>query len=162
SIISAAAFLAAAAPVAQASKAYVHNKCDFPVHVWSVDTDKAPGDSTQIESGGDYNEECRSPEAGGVSIKINKEDQLAGQIAQFEYTVGGEMAGHLWYDLSFVDCQNDDCPWMKYPMYMNSGEGCPEVKCAAHEVCAGAYNKWNDDWASRSCPEGADIHLYLC
>lgn len=161
SFVSAAALLAAA-PAALASKAYVHNQCTFPVYIWSVDSDSAPGASQQIAAGGEYSEECRRPNVGGVSIKIHQEDNLNAQLAQFEYTVGGAMEGHLWYDLSFVDCQDDSCPWKKYAMYMNSEEGCPTVKCDAGVVCAGAYNLWNDDWASRSCPEGADIHLWLC
>lgn len=155
----AAAALLALTPVVRAASAIVHNKCNFDVYLWSVDADTNPQKPTILASGGSYSEKYRTPSQGGVSIKLSNSTSIGGPITQFEYT----LAGNIWYDLSNVNCRTPSCPFENYGMYMESGDGCPKVSCAAGDgLCSGVYNKPDDDQASLCCKAEADIVAYLC
>lgn len=152
------AALVAAPAFANPGKAYIHNLCDFDVHLWSVDADGS-SDPIVVKAGESYNEAIRRPSIGGVSFKLSNDDSCADPITQLEYTI----TDMLWYDISNVNCNGTECPFCEYGMYMESGRDCPTRSCAPGAApCPGAYTLYNDDWNSLACGLANDLTLYLC
>ena len=156
----AAAALAIAAPLVEAANAIVYNKCKFPVYLWSVSSDRAPGAPVVLAANsGKYSEAYQTPSKGGVSIKIATSGNVGGPISQFEYTLDSK----IWYDISNINCKGTACPFQPFGMYLHSGSGCPTVSCPGGEpLCSGAYNNPDDNWASLACNAQADTTVFLC
>jgi hypothetical protein len=105
--------------------------------------------------------------SGGSSIKIAK-DQSFGKILQFEYTVATDA---FYWDLSDLDGAAASVTGSPFadqnvkvsPTGNGSGQNsCTQLKCPANQVCAGAYQKWDDN-DTRSCPlETGIMWLDLC
>lgn len=150
--------LAANPVIAEPGKTWIHNHCDFDVHLWSVDADGS-SDPFLLKKGNKFNETIRSPSVGGVSLKLSSDDNCADPITQLEYTITDK----LWYDISNVNCEGNDCPFSKDGLYMESGADCPTRACTPGEIpCRGAYTKFNDDWNSLACAQSSDLVLHLC
>jgi hypothetical protein len=153
------AALSIVAPVAAVGNALVYNLCAFDVSLWSVSADTKELTENVIKPGGNYSEAYQIPSVGGVSLKISDTDSVAGPITQFEYTLDGL----IWYDISNVNCDGEQCPFEKYGMYLHGGKDCPTRSCLGGEVtCKGAYTISTDNWNTLSCDATDDISLYLC
>lgn len=157
----ASAAILAITPVVQAAQAKIYNKCSFKVYLWSVTVDHSSNMIT-LWPADVYDETYQIPSRGGVSLKLSLTETIAGStpITQFEYTLAG---GKIWYDISNINCVTSSCLFQPYGLYMESGLCCPTRSCIAGEpICAGAYNKSDDDENALSCDGNSDISLYLC
>ncbi|CAI6338339.1 unnamed protein product [Periconia digitata] len=92
---------------ALAGTAYLENNCAYPVWVLG----SYSGTVTKIAAGGKYTEGLKPnfPASIKISKRVQKKDEFAEEITQFEYKVDD----YLWYDTSFIDCADTNintCP----------------------------------------------------
>jgi hypothetical protein len=163
-ILATLAALSAAIATAQAGSAYVYNHCKEVVYLWAVDTERIPGSPVKISPGGSWSETYRTPQSGGVSIKLSKEANVYGKITQFEYTLTGGQWNQIWYDGSDIDCITSKCPFAEDNLFLGASvPSCPQRYCAAADPkCTGFYNKPDDDFATLACEPTADTFMHLC
>lgn len=152
------AALAALVPSAFAGSAHVKNQCDHDVYAQSI-ADSADADLVTISPGGSYSEEFQvNANGGGISIKLSdSEDQK--DVSQFEYTLS-DSDNKVFYDLSNID---------GYPFkdggvsIIPSDDSCPKILCEGGVAkCKEAYNKPDDDHATKGCSSDTDLELVLC
>ena len=157
-------------------RARVVNRCPYDVYVWTVDSDNAYDckfdEPVLLGTGDAYAENFRPTNIGAVSIKVSKDDVCSdGHITQLEYNYKPSVN---FIDISFVNCQEGDCPGRQDGYYMVSGnhdgqfesaennEHCPI--CSAHDQesadkCAYVLP---DDRQTKSCSKEANLDFYLC
>jgi hypothetical protein len=169
--------------------ARVHNRCDYPVYLWSVKKDMGCSAAAMktLKPGESYSEVYRDDHSDvGVSIKISKTQQCKGNdITQLEYHINhaSELYHHNYLDVSFVDCIGETCPG-RDGFYLKSGNNgderlatqgedkaiCPIISCDSLESCGNpraadnlydVYINW-DDRATKTCEPAADTDFYLC
>lgn len=108
----------AASSAASVGHAVVHNRCHFPVYIWSVGG--AIGSAVTTGPNGRYVETFRhDPKSGGIAIKITTvRDGLrkSAPLTIFAYNLAGD--GKVWYDLS--DIFGD--PFKGYPVVLSPAE----------------------------------------
>lgn len=164
--------------------ARVVNRCPYTVYAWSVATgsryDCDLGKPAVIPPGGVYQENYRTPANGGISIKLTKDSQCKhGSITQLEYHLETNSAGGLYnfnsLDVSYVDCQNNDCPTRQEGYYLQSGnEGgkyatagadkaiCPILSCTDKASCDKCSYVDPNDIQTKTCDNGANLYFYMC
>ena len=105
------------------------------------------------------------PRAGGVSLKLSTQDNKASNITQFEYTVGPQYGGFIWYDGSNIDCSPGSCPFDQDGVYLAGNL----VTCASRTCvpdageCTGFYlHPTDDEAAMMACPWSANVTMSLC
>ncbi|KAF2746357.1 hypothetical protein M011DRAFT_478337 [Sporormia fimetaria CBS 119925] len=172
-------------------KARVHNRCPYPVYLWSVH--KGDGcdqaEMTTLKTGESYEETYRDDrDAIGVSIKISKDKRCKGDttndprgdyqdITQLEYHINhAHKDFHFnFLDVSFVDCLNESCPG-RDKFFLKSGNNgdprlatagidkavCPQLRCSSKEECATMAYILPDDVQTKSCEPAADMDFYMC
>ncbi|KAH7121185.1 hypothetical protein B0J11DRAFT_59236 [Dendryphion nanum] len=160
------------------------NTCDYPVYLWSIFDEQGCGakDAVTLKSGDFYWEAYRKDAqvktARAVSIKLSKKDVCKpGDITQVEYRQDFYNPGFnfLFTDISFVDCEGEDCPGRdKYSWYVGTKAQKAQkatdpawciynFDCHDKVTCGkNSYVKWNDDWATHSCDVDADQDFYIC
>lgn len=169
--------------------ARVHNRCPYPVYLWSVKKDEqgcADSDMTVLKPGEMYSEKYRDEYDNiGVSIKISKSNRCKGllsaneniDITQLEYFINHASPDfHFnFLDVSFVDCLGEDCPG-RDKFYLKSGNNgdarlatagadravCPILKCSSKEECATMAYILPDDVQTKTCEPAADMDFYMC
>jgi len=167
-------------------RARIINRCDYAIYAWSVDSDDTSNDCgfqppAIIKPGGIYQENYRKSAVGGVSIKLAKEEDCLsqGSITQLEYHIEENSDGHKYdfnsLDVSYVDCQNEDCPTRQEGYYLVSGNHdgkfetagsdgaiCPIISCSNAAECGPhSYINW-DDVATKTCDNSANLDFYMC
>lgn len=168
--------------------ARVHNRCPYPVYLWSVKKDEGcdASDMTMLKPGESYSEQYRDDrDEIGVSIKISKSNRCKGLIAaneniditQLEYHINhADKDFHFnFLDVSFVDCLGEDCPG-RDKFYLKSGNNgdvrlatagldkavCPILSCSSKEECATMAYILPDDVQTKTCEPAADMDFYMC
>lgn len=166
--------------------ARVHNKCDYPVYLWSVKKDQGceSGSMKTLKPGESYSEKYRDDyDETGVSIKISKSTKCKGtyhdeiDITQLEYHINHDNPDFLYnfLDVSFVDCLSGTCPG-RDKFYLKSGNNgdvrlatagadkaiCPILSCSNADECATMAYILPDDVQTKSCEPAADMDFYLC
>jgi hypothetical protein len=168
--------------------ARVHNRCPYPVYLWSVEKDQGcdKGVMKTLNTGESYEEKYRDDfDSIGVSIKISKTEQCKGTLAtgeniditQLEYHINHDNPNFLYnfLDVSFVDCLGGDCPG-RDKFYLKSGNNgdprlatagadkaiCPILSCNSKELCSTMAYVLPDDVQTKSCEPAADTDFYLC
>lgn len=163
--------------------ARIINRCDYPVHLWSVE--KGLGCPTDgmvtLNKGESYAENYAEPAPGqktGVSIKISKTQQCKGNdITQLEYFLNKEGDPRYYgnfLDVSYVDCLGGDCPTRNEGYYLIVGNQtgsnkasadntvCPILSCNDPISCAKLSYILPDDIATKSCDLESSMTYYLC
>ncbi|EAS36563.3 GPI anchored cell wall protein [Coccidioides immitis RS] len=133
----------------------IENQCADDVYLWS--TAEKASEMKTFHSGEKYTEQYRlNKNGGGISIKMSLDKSMK-DISQIEYTLDGQK---VWYDLSNID---------GYPFkdggvsIAPSDSSCPKVYCAAGDAkCKEAYNKSDDNDATKACASTADLQVQLC
>jgi hypothetical protein len=168
--------------------ARVHNRCDYPLYLWSVKKDQGceEGNMKVLQKGESYSEKYRDDQDHiGVSIKISKTNRCKGLIAageeiditQLEYHINHDNPDFMFnfLDVSFVDCLGKNCPG-RNKFYLKSGNNgdarlatagadkaiCPILKCSSEEECATMAYILPDDVQTKSCEPAADMDFYVC
>ncbi|KAI1951599.1 hypothetical protein LOZ12_000717 [Ophidiomyces ophidiicola] len=155
-LVAIVAALAGFLPTAIAGSAKIDNQCSDDVYLWSI-ADSAHVEMKKLGSGESYSEKYReNGNGGGISMKLSL-DESQKEVSQFEYTLSKPK---VFYDLSNID---------GYPFkdggvsIIPSNSECPKVICSAGDgKCAEAYNKPDDDHATKGCPDSTDLHVILC
>ncbi|ORY09529.1 hypothetical protein BCR34DRAFT_602788 [Clohesyomyces aquaticus] len=161
--------------------ARVHNRCSYPVHVWSVLKGQGcPADDGAIIEPGQFYQENYRPAVNGIgtSIKISKTSQCKGNggITQLEYYIETEKPGfnYNYFDVSWVDCTTGDCPSGTEGFYLKSGnvngqfkadsnnEICPIISCSDRASCSKFAYIDAYDRQTKSCDPKANIDFYMC
>ncbi|PGH02920.1 hypothetical protein GX51_04376 [Blastomyces parvus] len=155
--VAAVAAFATLVPSVLAGNAIVRNNCPFPVYLQSVgNTGNVPEHT--IQSGGVFQEQYReNPNGGGISLKISNKPSGA-QITQFEYTLAGPK---VFYDVSNIN----GYPFVDYGLSLASTThaGCPAINCPPGvKLCHDAYNKPDDNHATKACASASDLTMTLC
>ena len=152
--------------VAATPSATVNNNCDHPVYLWAVSDSQGPCQT--LKPGESWSQEYQiNPNGGGSSIKISPKDDASSEITQFEYTyTPGSAYGGIFYDISningepFQDVLTELVPELNGASNTSS---CSTVQCPKNQAqCVGAYNWWNDDQATHSCPDGTSLTFNVC
>ena len=165
------------------SQAYarVINRCDYPVHLWSVlKGTGCPSDGmVTLDKGETYSENYdQGGTTGdvGVSIKISKtEDCKGSDIVQLEYFMqrSGEYTGN-YLDVSYVDCLGGKCPTKSEGFYLVAGNQtgsvtassantwCPILSCDDAESCAKIAYILPDDTQTKTCATDQSMDFYMC
>ncbi|PSN69258.1 hypothetical protein BS50DRAFT_336972 [Corynespora cassiicola Philippines] len=161
-------------------KVRIFNRCDYPVHLWSVL--KGMGcpseEGVELKKGDFYQENFRPAVNGiGTSIKISKTKQCKGvDCVQLEYypEVSNPAFAYNYLDVSYVDCLGGDCPTKTEGYYLKSGnqdgkfkansvnEICPILSCSNADECATMSYILPDDRQTKSCDLDADLDFYMC
>lgn len=166
------------------SKPYARiiNRCDYPVHLWSVlKGDGCPDDGmVTLNKGEVYSENYDQPtDSTGVSIKISKTKQCKGNdIVQLEYFLerqqGNEEYWGNYLDVSYVDCLNNDCPTKHEGYYLVAGNQtgkakasaentwCPILSCDDAASCAKCSYILPDDVQTKVCDLESSMDFYMC
>jgi hypothetical protein len=167
--------------------ARIHNKCKYPVYLWSVLKDQGCDDGVmeKLEPGGTWSEKYRDDKSEvGVSVKISKTTKCKGNLAsgeqiditQLEYYINHAPGFNFnFLDVSFVDCGGNNCPGRdKFclksgnngdPRLAIAGETkaiCPILSCKSVEECSTMAYVLPDDVQTKSCEPAADMDFYLC
>jgi hypothetical protein len=166
--------------------ARIVNRCDYPVNIWSVLKGNGcpTGNMVTLKTGESYNENyilaSKSDGKTGVSIKISKTEECKGNdITQLEYfldDVNRDEQFRLNYlDVSYVDCQDEDCPAMKEGYYLRVGNKaaraekvtmdnswCPIQSCDDPASCGLISYILPDDVRTKTCDFYSNMELYLC
>jgi len=163
--------------------ARIVNRCDYPVHLWSVEKGLGcPADGmVTLKKGEAYAENYAEPAPGqktGVSIKISKTEQCKGNdITQLEYFLNKEGDPRYYgnyLDVSYVDCLGNDCPTKNEGYYLVVGDQtgsnkasadntvCPILSCHDAASCAKLSYILPDDIATKSCDLTSSMTYYLC
>lgn len=156
-LVAVVAALASALPVIAKGTAVIENKCADDVYLWSI-ADSAHEEMKTLKTGDKHTEEFRiNKNGGGISIKLSL-DKDHKSISQFEYTVSDD--GKVFYDLSNID----GYPFKDGGVSITpSDDSCPKVVCAAGDgKCKEAYNKPDDDHATKGCSKDTDLRVVLC
>jgi len=139
-------------------KANIQNNCEDDAYIWSI-AHCAAEDMVTLKPGESYSEDYRTNEnGGGISLKISlNKDQK--EVSQFEYTIS-ETEHKVYYDLSNID----GYPFKDGGISITpSDDSCPKVDCKPGvEKCEEAYNKPDDDHATKGCSLGTDLDFVLC
>jgi hypothetical protein len=165
--------------------ARVINRCDYPVHIWSVWKNLGCDLSAMVtlKPGEIYSENLRWPKDGdqGVSIKISKTEQCKGNdITQLEYFMENRtiVAAPLrvnYLDVSYVDCLDGDCPTKKEGFYLQVGNSvartaritsdnswCPILSCSDAKSCAKMAYILPNDVQTKTCDHNSSMDFYMC
>ncbi|KIV98888.1 uncharacterized protein PV09_09378 [Verruconis gallopava] len=145
--------------------ATVVNYCLNIVYLWAVDQDRNPQIPIELQPGYAYMEQYYFPLEGGVSLKLNTENDIAGNITQFEYTVDYQYGGFIWYDGSNVNCSPGSCPFDQNGTHLAGNlVTCGSRTCTPNTVnCTGYYLYPTDDKAAMmGCPWSANVTMLLC
>jgi hypothetical protein len=162
--------------------ARIINRCDYDVHLWSVyKGDGCPDDGmVTLKSGETYSENYPDSTDGktGVSIKISKTQQCKGNdITQLEYfrqTDGNEDYRFNYLDVSYVDCEGEDCPARKDGYYLVAGDQsgvnvasaantfCPILSCHDAASCDKISYVLPDDVQTKTCHLNQSMDFYMC
>ncbi|KAF2475631.1 uncharacterized protein BDR25DRAFT_86945 [Lindgomyces ingoldianus] len=160
--------------------ARVHNRCSYPVHIWSVLKGQGcpSGEGAVLEPGQFYQENYRpAVNQAGTSIKISKTSQCSGvDITQLEYYIETSNPGYNYnyLDVSYVDCGGEKCPTRQEGFYLKSGnvdgkflatgnnEICPILSCDSPSSCAKVAYIHPDDRQTKSCDPQANLDFYMC
>lgn len=163
--------------------ARIVNRCDYPVHLWSVFKGTGcPSDGmVTLKTGESYAENYHQPTAGeksGVSIKISKTEQCKGNdIVQLEYFLNKEGDPRFfgnYLDVSYVDCLDNDCPTKNEGYYLVAGSQtgsskasagntwCPILSCNDAASCAKLSYILPDDIATKTCDLDSSMTYYMC
>ncbi|KAF2180516.1 hypothetical protein K469DRAFT_591765 [Zopfia rhizophila CBS 207.26] len=160
--------------------ARIHNRCPYPVHVWSVVKGQGcpSDDGATLETGQVYQENYRPAVNGvGTSIKVSKTSKCKDDIAQLEYYIETGQPGYNYnyLDVSYVDCAGGKCPTREEGFYLKSGntadgkfkantlnEICPILSCNDKESCAKVAYIRPDDRQTKSCSPEANLDWYMC
>lgn len=160
------------------------NRCPYPVYVWHVMKGQGcPLDAAVVLKTGDsYRERYPTQaqlggSAAGVSVKISKESQCKGSgITQLEYFLqfDGDYKGN-YLDVSYVDCEDGQCPTRQEGFYMQAGDQtnpkataaqdnhwCPVLKCSDSASCSKLAYVLPDDVQTKTCNVDSNIDFYLC
>lgn len=157
--------------------ARVVNRCNYPVHLWSVyHVTGCPVDQMiTLQTGESYTENYQNQTDGvGISIKISKDKECnQGHITQLEYLKNGY--GDVNYiDVSYVDCGGLDCPTRQDGYYLVAGSQTgvqkastdnsinPVLSCHNQESCDKISYVMPDDRQTRSCLLEASMDFYMC
>lgn len=162
--------------------ARIVNRCDYPVHIWSVlktiGCDSAG--MVTLKKGEVYTENLyTSTESTGVSIKISKTQQCKGNdITQLEYHLNQEPGKEAWWnnylDVSYVDCLSDDCPTRQEGYYFVAGNQtgpakasadntwCPILACHDVVSCSKLSYVLPDDVQTKTCDVHSNMDFYMC
>lgn len=145
------AALAAFAPFAQAvGQAFVKNKCDHDVFLWSVGGSVGP--EVKIEPGNSYAEEYRrDPTSGGIALKITTvDDGLYAGAPQttFAYNLDNDK---IWYDLS----NTFGAPFEGKPLRIQPSD----TNCAVIDWPNGISPGGSQ---TRVCQANSDLTMTLC
>ncbi|KAJ5981008.1 hypothetical protein N7481_008306 [Penicillium waksmanii] len=149
------ASLAALTPMVSAlGSAVVHNKCDFPVYLWSVDS-SISDTMTLVASEGGYSEVYRSDDTtGGIALKMTlEEDGLTTSKPQtiFSYALNDDES-KIFYDLS--DVFGD--PFTGHTLSVTPSEDSCEGICWNGGISASYVSN------TEACTQDADVTLTLC
>ncbi|KAG9191875.1 hypothetical protein G6011_10609 [Alternaria panax] len=162
--------------------ARVINRCDYDVHLWSVyKGGGCPDDGmVTLKTGETYSENYADSTDGktGVSIKISKTQQCKGNdITQLEYfreTNGNEAYQYNYLDVSYVDCEGEDCPARKEGYYLVAGDQsgvnvasasntfCPILSCHDAASCDKMSYVLPDDVQTKTCHLNQSMDFYMC
>jgi hypothetical protein len=157
--------------------ARVVNRCNYPVHLWSVyHVTGCPIDQMiTLQTGESYTENYQNQTDGvGISIKISKDKRCnQGHITQLEYLKNGY--GDVNYiDVSYVDCGGLDCPTRQDGYYLIAGTQTgkqkasidnrinPVLSCHDQASCDKISYVLPDDRQTRSCMLDANMDFYMC
>lgn len=158
--------VAAASVAAATPSATVVNNCDHDVYLWAVSDTQGP--MVTLGQGKSWTQEYQiNPNGGGSSIKIAPQADAAGSITQFEYTyTPGSIFGGIFYDISNINGQPFGDVLTELVPQLNGATNttsCSTVQCPKNQaMCEGAYNWWNDDQATHSCPDGTSLTFNVC
>lgn len=175
-----------------APHARIVNRCDYPVHIWSVlKGDGCPTDQmVTLKKGESYyenyakavdpNDPAKKSDGRGVSIKISKTEQCKGNdITQLEYFLDNRPETEKIYqlnylDVSYVDCQSD-CPTKQEGYYLQAGDStiratkkttdnswCPILACSNSAECAKMSYILPDDIQTKTCDFDSSMTFYMC
>ncbi|KAL1800641.1 hypothetical protein ACET3X_000983 [Alternaria dauci] len=162
--------------------ARIVNRCDYDVYLWSVyKGDGCPKEGmVTLKSGETYAENYPPATADktGVSIKISKTEQCKGvDITQLEYyleTSGEEIYHNNYLDVSYVDCEGEDCPARKDGYYLVAGDQtgvniasaantfCPILSCHDAASCDKISYVLPDDVQTKVCGLDQSMTFYMC
>lgn len=145
--------------------ATVVNYCVNTIYLWPVDQNRNPQIPIQIQPGYTYTEQYYFPLAGGVSLKLNTENNIAGNITQFEYTIDHQYGGFIWYDGSNVNCLPGSCPFDQNGIHLAGNLAtCASRTCTPGTVnCTGFYlHPTDDESAMMGCSWSANVTMSLC
>lgn len=149
------ASLAALAPMVSAlGSAVVHNKCDFPVYLWSVGSSMSDT-KTLVANDGAYTELYRTDDStGGIALKMTlEEDGLTTGKPQtiFSYALNDD-EGKIFYDLS--DVFGD--PFTGHTLSVTPAEDTCKGICWNGGISASYVSN------TEACTRDADVILTLC
>lgn len=149
--------------------ATIVNYCARTVYLWPVDQNRDPQMPILIPFGHAYTEQYYFPIAGGVSLKLNTENNISGNITQFEYTADHQYGGFIWYDGSNVNCVPGFCPFDQNGIHLAGNLAtCASRTCApntstSNSNCNGFYIQPTDDQvAMMGCSWSANVTMSLC
>lgn len=165
--------------------ARIVNRCSYSVHVWSVFKNEigCPAeDAVVLKPGETYQENYQQDPTNtgvGVSIKVSKTDDCTrGSIAQLEYYLNPKPDYFFnFLDVSYVDCQNNDCPTRQEGYYLNvnnntdvstANDGsvgmaeCPTLSCSNQQECSKMSYVLPDDPQTKSCNHYTNMIWYMC
>jgi hypothetical protein len=148
-----------------AGQANILNNCDFPVYVKSVDG--ISGDkqwASVVEPGHLFSENFRrtNPES-NIALKVSP-DRSFNQRTELSYTYKPQ-DDKVWYSLSNIFCQTDDCAFRKNGMSLQTSfKSCSSFTCAPGQGCPArdVYLHGDDHFAVKQCRGAAMLNLLLC
>jgi hypothetical protein len=167
-------------PADQRGFLQIVNRCNFEVHLQSVDSGQTPKDVFHLRPhDGYYHEQFKAlaPIKGedgtlqraGTSIKLSRDPNPAHwtqSITQIEYSI---FEGKVSYDGSNINCHLDTCPFFKdgvtiQVLGQSPSESCQNVTCPKGGCSDGKnwYNEWDHNLAVRTCKESRLLAVYLC
>ncbi|KNG91022.1 hypothetical protein ANOM_000809 [Aspergillus nomiae NRRL 13137] len=136
------------------------NNMGTTLYLWSVDATQGPMHA--VVPGASYQETYRlNPKGGGISIKVSTDQNVDGDIIQFEYTQAGEK---IFWNVSCVNTKPGSPFYAKGLILMPSNtKDCPHafVCLRGDSNCRYVYHKSNDDSATHGCPIGTSFNLKL-
>jgi hypothetical protein len=163
----------------QVGTARIINRCDYPVYLWSVEKGVGcPLTSAKVLKKGEvYTEKLSKPsDDTGVSIKVSSTSQCTkGSIVQLEYFLSNAVGfAFNFLDVSYVDCENNDCPTKQEGYYLQAGNQnagyassagntwCPILSCSDPVSCAKMSYILPDDTQTKTCDKSQDLDFYMC
>lgn len=162
--------------------ARIVNRCDYDVYLWSVfKGDGCPTDQMVVLKSGESYAENYDEDAAtnvGISIKLSKTKQCKdGSLTQLEYYRAlnkPEEFRFNYLDVSYVDCENGDCPTRQDGYYLVAGDQqgkakasaantwCPILSCSDQTTCDSMSYVLPDDVQTKTCQLNASINFYMC